>query len=307
MYAGIWMKSFLLITLLCISTLAMAHTSHDKGTVMAVVIPAAIESARVDMRIENGKRIFTANGIPNHTTGQFPNRGNPNSISSQNYRYEMPASPQLSGSIKHFNMGKFGIALNGIPFDPATAECYGKIRGQIGSGNCDWKEEAIVNGRGQLGLDSSNAHVQPNGAYHYHGIPNGLLASLPAEDIVKVGYAADGFPVMVSKSAAFKSGYQLKTGTRPGGANAPSGQYDGSYTADFEFVNTSDLDECNGTMIGGQYTYILTREFPYIPRCFKGTPDSSFDARGRGQGNDNMMMRRGEDGMTGRRPPPRRF
>lgn len=47
-----------------------------------------------------------------------------------------------------------------------------------------------------------------------------------------------------------------------------------------------DLDEANGRFgvtpefPQGTYHYVLTENFPFIPRQFKGTPDSSFFRRG---------------------------
>ena len=42
----------------------------------------------------------------------------------------------------------------------------------------------------------NHAHVQPTGAYHYHGMPE-LLIDFLGEDstMTLVGWAADGFPV----------------------------------------------------------------------------------------------------------------
>ena len=42
----------------------------------------------------------------------------------------------------------------------------------------------------------NHAHVQPNGQYHYHGIPE-LLVDFLGENqgMTLVGWAADGFPV----------------------------------------------------------------------------------------------------------------
>ncbi|MBK8204496.1 MAG: YHYH protein [Bdellovibrionales bacterium] len=43
-----------------------------------------------------------------------------------------------------------------------------------------------------------------------------------------------------------------------------------------------DLDECNGRFSitpefpDGIYHYFITSEFPFIPRSYRGTPDSSF-------------------------------
>lgn len=42
----------------------------------------------------------------------------------------------------------------------------------------------------------NHAHVQPTGAYHYHGIPELLIDFLgDTQGITLVGWAADGFPV----------------------------------------------------------------------------------------------------------------
>ena len=83
----------------------------------------------------------------------------------------------------------FGVAVNGVSFDPATAEFWRRDFRSI------WNEEAIYKGRGQLGMDWSNAHVQPTGAYHYHGVPVGLLKQLHAENkMVLVGWAACPVP-----------------------------------------------------------------------------------------------------------------
>lgn len=296
--------------------LAHDYLDHDHGD---DIIPAAIEQNRVKITHEGDYLLIEGNGIPNHTTGQFPNRNNPNSISEQNYHYRVPAHPQISGQDTQMQMQPFGIALNGIPFDPATAECYDQHRGprnQDGGrpppprdlSDCQWKEEAIVNGEGKLGLDSSNAHVQPNGAYHYHGIPTGLLTMLlrekgmESEDgLVMVGYAADGFKMYVSPDESLKPSYRLKSGTRPSGEKSPGGAYDGTYTQDFEYVaGSGDLDECNGRMIDGAYGYVLTRSFPFIPRCWKGAPDASFGRHAQG-GRQGRPHGPGRDGLP---PPP---
>src|SRR5205085_5876728 len=103
-------------------------------------------------------------------------------------------------------------------------------------------------------------------------------------------YAADGFPIYgpwgysdandaKSKVKVLKSSWRLKQGTRPDG---PGGKYDGSFTRDFEFVNgAGDLDECNGRdgltkeYPDGTYYYVLTKEFPFVPRAWRATPDQS--------------------------------
>ena len=69
----------------------------------------------------------------------------------------------------------------------------------------------------------------------------------------------------------------------------PGGNYDGAFIADYEYSeNSGDLDQCNGIKINtpefpdGTYAYFLTSSWPFIPRCFMGDPDSSFNMRGQG-------------------------
>lgn len=298
------MKHFFLFIIL-LSFPAQAHESHDPLTPHAVVIPAAVERGLVEVTEDAGKLVITSNGIPNHQTGQFPNRNNPNSISSQSHEYRVSLTPRRTVRAKEHG-GVIGVALNGIPIEPGTAECFGRSRGQRGPmSTCEWREEAIVNGKGQLGLDQSNAHVQPTGSYHYHGVPHGLLSVLPKDDLVHVGYAADGFKIYVSRSGAYKPSYRLKSGTRPSG---PGGRYDGKYTADYAYAaaKVGDLDECNGgTYVNGEYVYFLTEGFPFAPRCLMGTADSSFARRGGGQGGSQAGQRDGRrPPPPGRRPPP---
>ena len=249
---------------------------------------------------DNGvTRSITANGIPDHAVGPFPNAGNPNTISAQNYNYTVSVTPAGPGA----SVTKvFAIAESGVVFDPYTAEFW--------NDNPAWRYEALryatapdyfaSNGGGdgtfhpsELGADCNYAHVQPNGAYHYHGIPEQMLPATPGQ--IFLGWAADGYPVFGrwgyvdandagSGVAVMRSSYRLKTGAR--GAGAPSGDYDGTFVADWEYqAGLGDLDDCNGrtgvvTIGASQYTsyhYYVTDTYPYIPRCFEATPDSSFN------------------------------
>ncbi|MFT5425635.1 MAG: hypothetical protein ACI9ZT_000567 [Gammaproteobacteria bacterium] len=163
-----------------------------------------------------------------------------------------------------------------------------------------------------LGLDKNNAHVQPNGAYHYHSIPLGIVERFDYRNQpVLLGYAADGFPIYrpygysnpVDRDSALielHSGHRIKKGTRPDG---PGGRYDGTYTRDYEYVNgLGDLDQCNGRTgvtpeyPNGTYHYIITNQFPFIPRCWMGSGDSSFQ---KGSGNDQQRSGAPENGRSG--------
>ena len=321
----------LLVTLLAAAP-AVAHPGHDEvsmsdSEVFYVAVFAKMQN-EVTIEVKDGKRHITSNGIPVHKTGRFPTRGNPNTISEQSYRYKVPVNPKIADKTTSVYGQPFGVALNGVPFDPGTAEVWSKngrtqIRGGAHGKDNIWNYDAL-SGKINLGVDSSNAHVQPSGAYHYHGIPNGLVElrkkELSQPSMTLVGYAADGFPVYSelahddaddasSKLRKMKPSFRLKEGTRPGGDDAPGGKYDGTYNQDFEYVEgLGDLDACNGRTgvtpeyPEGTYYYVLTQDFPMIPRAFRGTPDESFERR-RGRRNGG---RPGGPGGGGDRPGPPR-
>lgn len=268
---------------------------------------------QVTITVEGSYRFVRANGIPDHSVGQFPGPGNPNTISAQNYVFRLPVTPATNATFTELRQQAIGVALNGIPFDPGTAEFWKNDR------SSGWRKEAIVGGRRLLGLDQNNAHVQPNGAYHYHGVPIGLEKVLGESQskMTLLGYAADGFPIYApyayslamdatSPLREMKPSWQLKKGIRPSGAVGPGGSYDGTYTQDYEFVSGSgDLDQANGR-IGitpeypkGTYYYVATELFPFYPRSLRGTPDPSFERHGPGPGG---MRGGGPGGRPG--PPP---
>lgn len=51
----------------------------------------------------------------------------------------------------------------------------------------------------------------------------------------------------------------------------------GTFIDDYEFTNAGDLDECNGMSINGDYGYYVSEAYPWVIKCFKGTPDPSFN------------------------------
>jgi hypothetical protein len=272
-----------------------AHSSEER-------ILTQIGTNRVTITVTGGERLISANGWPDHKPGDFPRPGNPNTISYQNYNFHLPASPQVAAQPTPVGHALFGVALNGVPFDPGTAEFWNR------DPRSGWNYEA-KSGFIDLGLDENNAHVQPSGAYHYHGLPVGLVQKLgnDGSKMIMVGYAADGFPIYTSygyardndpKSGLKKmhSSYQLKSGIRP---NGPGGTYDGKFTADYEYVKGGgDLDECNGRFgvtpqfPQGTYHYYITDEFPWISRIWRGTPDPRF-MRHRGPLGAGQFARKG--------------
>ncbi|MGB0697724.1 MAG: YHYH protein, partial [Rhodospirillaceae bacterium] len=261
-------------------------------------------------------RRIRANGIPDHATGSFPNRGNPNSIRAQSYDFQLPLSPTANAQPTPMRTGiSFGVAVNGVLFDPFTAEFWNR------SPRSGWVYEALTGGL-NLGLDANNAHVQPNGAYHYHGIPKGLIRQWsPSVHSPILGWAADGFPIYVlvgfsdprnpnSGARILRSSWTLKTGNRPGGNEGPGGAYDGRFTADWTYQEgRGDLDICNGRYCvtpdfpEGTYAYFLTEDFPVIPRFHRGTPIAAFQ-QGQGGGSPPGGGPQHGGGSGIRRPPP---
>ncbi|UUV05432.1 YHYH protein [Ruegeria sp. YS9] len=284
----LWSAAFTLSAAAAVATAQHRFRYHDETTAEPLRLVPATENPgenSASVKEKGGKIKVTGNGIPDHLVGLFPNRGNPHQIEQQKVRLKLPAQPAAEGAVTPLQMGwNFGVSLNGVVFDPLAAEFW---HGDPRSG---WSYDAL-GGAISLGLDANYAHVQPNGKYHYHGVPTGLVKRLgwsPSEHSPLIGYAADGFPiyavtgVVAGKVTEMSSSYRLKSGRRPGG-NAPDGRHDGTFNEDYVFVQGhGKLDQCNGAFTvsaeypSGTYAYFLTEDYPVVPRCFMGTPDQSF-------------------------------
>ncbi len=258
--------------------------------------------------LENGERNIYSNGFPDHDYCY-----NPNNIPSQTHNhFRVDLNPVLSNQITNIvnNNGRparhYGVALNGVLLSPAPGTPFIYTNQLTGEFNWDWVYEPTTNqgnGMDQVSLDCATAHTSPAG-YHYHGemfehletLQPGLTSATSLPDLVQVGWAADGFPIIYKfgldasgVTIELQPSYQLKSGERPGnGIEAPCGPYTGKYTNDYEYVDGSgDLDECNGientisldTALGAEtfdYYYVVTSEFPQIGRCLKGSVSSDF-------------------------------
>ena len=235
---------------------------------------------QVTVSVSESVRSIKSNALPNHETGNFPNPGNPNSISEQDTTYEFTTEPVYADSPTE--VLTTGVAINGIKFEPGTAESVSCTSGEF------YRIEALQETY-NLGLDLNNAHVQPTGEYHYHGVSQLLADAFSSDmDLIHMGFAADGFLIHYSKSGVYESGYVLKNTPRTGTgcvATGPAGGTtvsidgtvpDGTYTSDWIHVNSdTKLDTCNGTIINEEYTYLMTDTFPYIPRCLNGQVSAS--------------------------------
>ena len=229
----------------------------------------------VEVVVDANSRKISTNSLPNTPTGDFPNAGNPNTISAQDLNYTYSTKPVFVGGAT--TVRTTGVAVNGVKFEPGTAEAVACSSGEA------FRVEALQDVY-NLGLDFNNAHVQPSGEYHYHGVSELLVDAFnDDDDLVLVGFAADGFLMYYSKSDAYTPGYELAAQPREGTGCTGSGPLkadsiqiagtmpDGTYTSDWLFSDTTgNLDECNGTIINGEYAYLITNTYPYIGRCLNG-------------------------------------
>ena len=250
----------------------------------------------------DGVRTLAANGLPDHPVGEFPNDTNPNAIAEQTVSANLPLTPTQTDTATPLGgpAGVIGYVLNGIKIDAGTNGAC-----DDSGENCDtasvigpWSIEALGQDSFAFGIDGSNGHVQPDGSYHYHGMPEGFLVKQGASDAVMtlIGWAADGFPIYArygyndpqdrdSGIKAMTGSYEL-VGTP--GENRPSVDTFplGTFSQDWEYIaGSGDLDECNGRQgvtpdfPEGIYHYYATDTYPYFQRCVKGEVEGDISAQ----------------------------
>lgn len=241
------------------------------GIMLLGLASCATAADNFTITVTGNQRCFSGDGLPDHNTGTFPNRGNPNGIRAQNVNSCVPANPVKLANAK-FVRGAIGMAVNGVQFRPTTAGFWNPKarRGHSKRGDKNWSLD-IFGAPGHLGLDFNNAHVGPNGLYHYHGIANSLTKTSGSS---LIGYAGDGFEMhYIGENAT--SGYRLKQGMRP--TSGPSGKYDGTYNQDYEYIaGNGVLDKCNGGQLNGKYVYFVTESYPFVGRCLWGNISKDF-------------------------------
>ncbi len=231
---------------------------------------------RVTTTVQGATRTIVTNALPDTETGTFPNSGNPNTITEQDNTYVFTTEPTFLDT--PVPVRTTGVAINGVKFEPGTAETVACDSGEV------YRVEALQEDF-DLGLDFNNAHVQPDGEYHYHGVSELMVDVFDdGEDLVHIGFAADGHLMYYSRSGAYRPSYVLSTVARTGtgcvGSSALGGTQlddlegtmpDGTFTSDYVYdAAAGDLDECNGTTIDGQYVYLITDSYPYVGRLLHG-------------------------------------
>jgi hypothetical protein len=246
-------------------------------------------------------RNLVANGIPDHEVGTFPNPANPNTITEQDVAASFTLEPELSDELTELGgpRGTIAYVLNGVKVDAGTGgTCNDSGDTCSEGGNVgNWNIEALGQTSFDFGTDGNNAHVQPGGSYHYHGMPEGFVAKRGGNSstMTLIGWAADGFPIYArygysdpnDASSALKvmtGSYRLVTEVSP--SRPATSLYPlGTFEQDYQYVaGRGDLDECNGRygvtpeFPAGIYHYFATDSYPYFQRCVKGVVQSSAGA-----------------------------
>lgn len=195
--------------------------------------------AKYSETVSGGVRSIASSGLPvGHITGTFPIAAtdpafaydrNANTITEHDVAYELPAAPQIADTPSCLPGGEIAIARNGVVlFAPL-----------------DQRNRDAVAFETQ---DECDGHPQQVGVYHYHDVPRCIVQASTGASTV-VGFALDGFPIVVERDAAG------------------------------ELPTNADLDECHGRTSGvlldgtvvETYHYSATHEFPYFIGCFRGT------------------------------------
>lgn len=250
-------------------------------------------------------RNLTANGIPDHVVGTFPNPNNPNTITEQSVSASFTLNPKESTAATTLGgpAGVIAYVLNGVKVDAGTGGTCDDTGDtcDLGQRVGNWSIEALGQTSFNFGTDENNAHVQPDGVYHYHGVPEGFVTKQGGDSskMTLIAWAADGFPIYArygySDVNNANSELKVMTGSyayvsevsssRPSVNTYPLG----TFSQDWTYVaGSGDLDECNGRygvtpeFPEGIYHYYATDSYPYFQRCVKGEVEAGNAGPGAG-------------------------
>ena len=217
-----------------------AAGTWDMTTKVSVQGDVGWPMAQYSESVQGDVRVIASNGLPTGThTGVFPIAAddpafsydrNPNTIGESAISLRLPVTPSAASHASCLPMGTIGVFRNGVA---AFASLDALNRDAVAYET----------------QDACDGHPERSSTYHYHDVPSCLLKATSGPSTV-VGFADDGFPIVVERDAA---------------GNLPA---------------NADLDECHGrtspVLLDGAvvdiYHYSATYEFPYYIGCFRGTP-----------------------------------
>lgn len=241
------------------------------NALMKAVVDGAVSWPHsFSISIQGDQRVLTGNGLPDHTTGNYPISPsddaytydrNPNSISEQNITLTLPANPTIAAQPTCIG-GDVGIMLSGVVLFNAF-DALGR----------DAQVHEVQ--------DECDGHPQQSGVYHYHALSDCLEDTQTGHSAL-MGYAFDGFGIY---------GYYDEDGTEI--TNVDLDECHGH-------VGVIEWDGQSVEM----YHYHATREFPYTVGCFKGTPSvRSIGGQGQNQQPQQGEQNQNQGGQTGQQPP----
>ncbi len=220
--------------------------------------------------IQGDQRVLTGNGLPDHTTGNYPISPsddaytydrNPNSISEQNITLTLPANPTIAAQPTCIG-GEVGIMLSGVVLFNAF-DALGR----------DAQVHEVQ--------DECDGHPQISGVYHYHALSDCLPDNETGHSAL-MGYAFDGFGIY---------GYYDEDGKEVTNEDLD------------ECHGHVGWVEWDGGMVE-MYHYHATREFPYTVGCFKGVPAVRAALGGQGQTEQPQQGGQNQGGQTGQGQQP---
>ena len=187
------------------------------------------------------RRLITGNGLPSHPTGVYPGARtddayqydrNPNSITPQALRLDIPATPSVAAQPACLPGGGIGVLLTGAAFFNAL-DAPGR--------------DAVAHET----MDACHGHPERTGQYHYHHLTPCIPDDAPpGSHSPLVGYASDGFGLFGRHG---ESGLELTN-------------------ADLDECHGHTHEVLWDAQPASIYHYHATWEFPYTLACFRGTP-----------------------------------
>jgi hypothetical protein len=247
---------------------ASTTTPESSATSTEAGLKAGSWASGVTLTFSDGTVNYRSNGIPNHERQAeyaVPNGGVlvpdatsatavPDPTSEQSYDYNIPTTPTWSETTTSASGGTIGVMISGAAlFNPYEGDGTTVAT----ASNFVVKDAA---GNDVAFLDSCNGHPTPTGAYHYHGLPTCVTATVDTDGGPShlLGIAFDGYPIY---------GDRALDGTK---------------------LTAADLDECNGITSAtpefpeGIYHYVLldTADSTSSIRCFHGVVDTSLMSMG---------------------------
>jgi hypothetical protein len=234
----------------------------------AVAVKRVKWTSNVRVTYSGGSWTFTSEGIPasDFVASDYAVPSNPFDVSAagasvhasasilqdQHYDYTLPLTPKYSKTVTNTNQGPIGIMLDGA----ALYNPYEANHSTVATAD---NFVATQNGATASFLDDCDGHPGPGGQYHYHGLPECLVAYATGASPVVKSVASTRSPTTTGvdeDNAASKEPVIL------GFAFDGYGIYD-NVAMNGTTVPVSALDACNGILSPvpgyprGVYHYVL--------------------------------------------------